>query len=230
MEPPCCARCLSASLHLPHSAAPHAPLPSRRVVAGTSLTAVLATAITSTATFMASGCVDPAASALVCAPAVLLAPVGARLASRLDCAALRRMLGYFLVLAAPLIPLKAWMFSGRGEQQAQQAQQVQQQPLDHATKGSNSSGGGGASSSSTGGSDGSSPGSDPGTSGGSWAEQLRQRLPRPPVAAGLLVAGGAAGFASGLLGIGGGTVGEAGGVAGGAQAPAWKGCGTSCIS
>ena len=38
---------------------------------------------------------------------MLTAPFGARLTSKLDCAALRRILGYFLLAAAPMVPLKA---------------------------------------------------------------------------------------------------------------------------
>lgn len=83
---------------------------ARRVVSGTSLAAVLATALSSAYTYSAAGCVELGAAALISPAAMLTAPLGARLTSRLDCTALRRILGYFLLAAAPLVPLKA----GRG--------------------------------------------------------------------------------------------------------------------
>jgi hypothetical protein len=43
---------------------------------------------------------------LISPAAMLTAPLGARLTARLNCTALRRILGYFLLAAAPLVPLK----------------------------------------------------------------------------------------------------------------------------
>lgn len=85
-----------------------------RVVSGTSLAAVLATAISSAYTYSSAGCVDLGAAALISPAAMLTAPFGARLTSRLDCTALRRILGYFLLAAAPLVPLKAGRGPGGG--------------------------------------------------------------------------------------------------------------------
>ena len=83
------------------------PLLPRRLVSGTSLAAVVSTAIASAYAYSSSGCVDLAAAALISPAAMLTAPLGARLTARLDCTALRRILGYFLLAAAPLVPLKA---------------------------------------------------------------------------------------------------------------------------
>jgi uncharacterized membrane protein YfcA len=41
------------------------------------------------------------------------APIGARMTARMDCAALRRTLAWFLAGAAPMVPLKAAVFRGR---------------------------------------------------------------------------------------------------------------------
>lgn len=159
-----------------------------RVLAGTSLTAVLATACVSTATFAAAGCIDAPASLLIFPPAVLLAPLGARYTSRLDCNGLKRLLGYFLCVAAPLVPLKAWLFAGRegGEEQAAGQETVAAADEGQAQPSGSSSGG----------------------SSGLAARLHSLQMPPPLTAAALVATGGAAGFASGLLGIGGGTIGK----------------------
>lgn len=84
---------------------------SQRLVSGTSLVAVLATAAAATKTYTAAGVVDPAAAALIGAGAVCTAPLGAWLTTRLDARALRRLLGWFLVSVAMLVPLKALLLS-----------------------------------------------------------------------------------------------------------------------
>ena len=83
----------------------------QRVVSGTSLAAVLSTALVSAATFAESGCVDPAAAAVISPVAMLTAPLGAKLTAKLNCTALRRTLGIFLLCVAPLVPLKAYLLS-----------------------------------------------------------------------------------------------------------------------
>lgn len=159
-----------------------------RVIAGTSLAAVLATAVTSTVTFVGADRIDYAASLLIAPPAILLAPLGARCTSRLNCAALKRLLGWFLLAAAPMVPLKAWIFASRADQA-----------------------GAGAGVEAAGAS--SPPGQPAGDSSGlaGWAAALRRDMPGPLTSALLVAAGGLAGFTSGLLGVGGGTVGECGG-------------------
>ena len=89
------------------------PIP-QRVVTGTSLIAVLSTAAVSTYNFSHAGLVDPTAAAIIGGAAMLSAPFGARLTTRLDCVQLRRVLAYFLLCAAPLVPLKAAVFHLRG--------------------------------------------------------------------------------------------------------------------
>ena len=82
---------------------------------GTSLIAVLSTAAVSTLNFSSGGCVDPAAAAILGCSAMLSAPLGAQLTTRMDCTSLRRLLAYFLLCAAPLVPLKAFIFKMREE-------------------------------------------------------------------------------------------------------------------
>ena len=89
------------------------PIP-QRVVTGTSLIAVLSTAAVSTYNFSHAGLVDPTAAAIIGGAAMLSAPFGARLTTRLDCVGRRRVLAYFLLCAAPLVPLKAAVFHLRG--------------------------------------------------------------------------------------------------------------------
>lgn len=55
-----------------------------RVVSGTSLVAVLATAAVGASTYWGSGAVEPSAAALIAAPAVVAAPFGAYLATHLN--------------------------------------------------------------------------------------------------------------------------------------------------
>ena len=88
------------------------PIP-QRIVTGTSLIAVLSTAAVSTYNFSQGGCVDPTAAAILGASAMLSAPIGAQLTTRMDCNQLRRLLAYFLLCAAPLVPIKAAVFMAR---------------------------------------------------------------------------------------------------------------------
>jgi uncharacterized membrane protein YfcA len=93
------------------------PIP-QRVITGTSLVAVLATASVSTVNFVQGGQIDFAAAAVVGAAAMVSAPLGARATAALDGIALKRALAYFLLCAAPLVPLKALAFAKRGETSA----------------------------------------------------------------------------------------------------------------
>ena len=86
------------------------PIP-QRVITGTSLVAVLATASVSTVNFVQGGQIDFAAAAVVGAAAMVSAPLGARATAALDAIALKRALAYFLLCAAPLVPLKALAFA-----------------------------------------------------------------------------------------------------------------------
>lgn len=83
----------------------------QRVLTGTSLGAVVSTALASGSVFISHESVDVGSAALIAGSAMLTAPFGARLTSRLDCRQLRKILAYFLFGAAPLVPLKAF-FSG----------------------------------------------------------------------------------------------------------------------
>jgi uncharacterized protein len=85
----------------------------QRLVSGTSLAAVVSTAAVSAATFAQSGCVDFAAAAIISPIAMLTAPLGANMTTKLNCTALRRILGLFLCAMAPLVPLKAVLLSDK---------------------------------------------------------------------------------------------------------------------
>ncbi|GAB4821436.1 hypothetical protein N2152v2_008482 [Parachlorella kessleri] len=103
----------------------------QRVVSGTSLAAVVSTALVSSATYAQGGLVDPLSALLISPVAMLAAPWGAKWTARLDCAALRRALGWFLLVAAPLVPLKAVLLQGREgslgvAQQGTAGQQIQE--------------------------------------------------------------------------------------------------------
>ena len=90
------------------------PIP-QRVITGTSLVAVLATASVSTVNFAQGGQIDFAAAAVVGAAAMVFAPLGARATAALDGVALKRALATFLLCAAPLVPLKALAFAKHGD-------------------------------------------------------------------------------------------------------------------
>lgn len=83
----------------------------QRLVSGTSLAAVLSTAVTSAGMYAQNQLVDIPAAMLIGSSAMIAAPFGARLTVRMDCSALRRTLGWFLVCVSPLIPLKAFLLS-----------------------------------------------------------------------------------------------------------------------
>jgi hypothetical protein len=114
------------------------------------------------------------------------------------------VLGYWLYFVAPLVPLKAFVFTNQQQQQqGQQAgdaqdhqhhQQQQQQPVLAVVTEVNSNPNPSSSSSSS--------------SGSSFSSRLLEQLQQPPSAkdAVLAATGGLAGFASGMSGIGGGTV------------------------
>jgi hypothetical protein len=108
---------------------------------------------------------------------------------------LRTMLGYWLYFVAPLVPLKAFLFSNQTEQQQQQQQQPQQLAEQGVQQQQQVPAQGLAIAASS------------SSSSSLWARIL-QELQQPPTSkdAALAATGSLAGFASGLLGIGGGTV------------------------
>ncbi|WIA20878.1 hypothetical protein OEZ85_005225 [Tetradesmus obliquus] len=174
------------------------PAVPQRIISGTSLAAVATTGATAGAVYWSSDCVDARSAAVLAATAVLTAPFGAKMTHRVDCQRLRTMLGYWLYFVAPLVPLKAFLFSNQQEQQQQQQQpqqqHEQQQPAQGAAAAATSSPQGCWASSSS--------------SSSSWGSRILQELQQPPSAkdAALAATGSLAGFASGMLGIGGGTV------------------------
>lgn len=95
------------------------PTIPQRLVSGTSLAAVISTAVVSASTFSNSGYVDVAAAVLIAPAAMVAAPMGAKMTSKMNCAALRRALGMFLMVVAPLVPLKAAILSARANSKDQ---------------------------------------------------------------------------------------------------------------
>ena len=149
----------------------------QRVLTGTSLGAVISTALASGSVFMSHDSVDVASASLIAASAILTAPFGARLTSRLDCRQLRKILGYFLLGAAPLVPLKAVLATSPegGDGAAEDEEERSAEPDDGIVA----------------------------TLVSSLEEQFRES---PLAAVQMLAIGGTAGLFSGLLGIGGGTI------------------------
>lgn len=85
----------------------------QRLISGTSLVAVVSTGVFSSINYAGASCVDLGAAACICATAVIMAPLGAHATSVLNCQALRRILGYFLLAVAPLVPLKTFITQQR---------------------------------------------------------------------------------------------------------------------
>ena len=90
------------------------PIP-QRVIVGTSLIAVLATASFASLNFYTAGAVDFVCAAVVGSAAFVFAPLGAMSTAKLNAQSLKRVLAYFLLLAAPLVPLKAYAFDAKSE-------------------------------------------------------------------------------------------------------------------
>lgn len=85
----------------------------QRLVSGTSLVAVVSTALASSYTYISHGVVDATAALVISCCAVLTAPLGANLTATLNATALKKILGYFLVAVAFLVPLKSFLFQNR---------------------------------------------------------------------------------------------------------------------
>lgn len=172
----------------------------QRLVSGTSLAAVVSTAVASAYTYSAQGCVDLGAAALISPAAMLTAPLGARLTARLNCTALRRILGFFLLAAAPLVPLKAYLLS-RDTAAAEES-------LAGATADAGGAAGGAAAAAAalpaTTAAAGPSSGASAPTELSTLVERIR--FPPPATSAVLVATGAVAGVASGLLGVGGGLI------------------------
>ncbi|KAI3424813.1 hypothetical protein D9Q98_008199 [Chlorella vulgaris] len=183
----------------------------QRLVSGTSLAAVLSTALVSAYTYSSSGCVDLASAMLISPAAMLTAPLGARLTARLNCTALRRILGYFLLAAAPLVPLKAYLLLSHPEQEEEPGTAT----ANNSSKTSSSSGTSLADALAAH----SAPASVAAVAAAAEPEVAavsppegaagmlaNLKFPAPATAAMLTATGAAAGLASGLLGVGGGVI------------------------
>lgn len=150
----------------------------QRVISGTSLAAVATCGAAAGSVYAANGAVDATSAAVLAAMAVGLAPLGARAAHAVDCNKLRRIMGYWLLFVAPLVPLKSYLMP-RARPSAV------------------------AAASSSGAAD--APASGPASAPPGISSSLTFRPLRGSDAF-LAATGAVAGFASGLLGIGGGTI------------------------
>ncbi|KAK3284891.1 hypothetical protein CYMTET_7483 [Cymbomonas tetramitiformis] len=174
----------------------------QRIVAASSLAAVISTGSVAAWNYHSNGSVDFGSAALLSVSAMATAPLGARLTSRMDCAALRKALGYFLLVAAPLVPLKAYLLHSLPKA----AEVAQGGALDQAAPtgptavdalGDNSWSEDSPSSTSA---------ARPEGTGGATFPAKALQWPGTTQSALLVAMGSVAGLASGLLGIGGGTL------------------------
>lgn len=161
------------------------PAIPQRLLSGTSLAAVLATAAAATPAYVSAGAVDAAAAAAVGGAALLAvrAGTGAALAARPR--ALRTALGAFLLVAAVLVPARTALLTLRGgDEEGEEIAAVEGEVGSVSAAAAATAA---AVSSAT-----------------SSSSSFSSLLDAPGRTAALLATGGAAGFASGLLGIGGG--------------------------
>ncbi|GLC42682.1 hypothetical protein PLESTB_001126800 [Pleodorina starrii] len=161
----------------------------QRVISGTSLAAVAATGSAAGYVYWSSGAVDLTSAGIISAAAIATVPLGARATHAVDCAALRRLLAYWLFAVAPLVPLKPVIqknFAGKGDQQATTAAAAAAETVTSAPPAAGEAGGGASGAAAA-------------------APEALWRALRGSDAV-LVATGAVAGFASGLLGIGGGTV------------------------
>ena len=156
-----------------------------RHASATSLVAVVGTGLVSAVLYASHGQADVYAAGILAAAAMLTAPAGARATMRISHATLKRIMGLFLMLVAPTVPLKDLLFrSPETPARAPTAAEVSSQPDLGSASRSNL------------GSSGSSNFGLLAMEGGSQAAY----------ACALVATGSCAGFLSGLLGIGGGII------------------------
>jgi len=165
------------------------PAIPQRLLSGTSLAAVVATAAAATPAYVSAGAVDAAAAAAVGGAALLAVRAGAGAALAARPRALRTALGAFLLVAAVLVPARTALLTLRGAGDEEGGR------------------GGGEEEGAASASDAASPVSSSSSlppAAAAAAAAPASLLDAPGRTAALLATGAAAGFASGLLGIGGG--------------------------
>mmetsp|Transcript_7980 Transcript_7980/g.21898 ORF Transcript_7980/g.21898 Transcript_7980/m.21898 type:complete len:306 (+) Transcript_7980:36-953(+) len=86
---------------------------SQHAAHGTSLVAVVSTGIGGCASYASHGQVDWSAACAIAASASLSAIAGARATSALSGATLKRLMGFFMMAVAPLVPLKEYIVAAR---------------------------------------------------------------------------------------------------------------------
>lgn len=161
-----------------------------RHASATSLVAVLGTGVVSAVLYGLQGQVDLVGAAILASASVLSAPAGARMTMKINNTRLKTLMGLFLMLLAPAVPLKEAFLMKSADTSTDAAKELQA-PEAAAGEGE--------------------------ASGGIFqaAKGLIEKSPgfmalpsdqQPVYAASLVVTGGLAGFLSGLLGIGGGMI------------------------
>eukprot|EP01023_Acetabularia_acetabulum_P045096 TRINITY_DN4562_c0_g2_i1.p2 TRINITY_DN4562_c0_g2~~TRINITY_DN4562_c0_g2_i1.p2 ORF type:complete len:352 (-),score=69.78 TRINITY_DN4562_c0_g2_i1:836-1891(-) len=103
----------------------HKTIP-QRVISGTSLAAVISTGCSASYTYGSNGFVDPIYALIIAVSAVMTAPLGARFTKQVDSNTLRKILGYFLIAVAPLVPIKQILFSNKQEAETENAEETTQ--------------------------------------------------------------------------------------------------------
>ena len=158
-----------------------------RHASATSLVAVVGTGLVSAVLYASHGQADVYAAGILAAAAMLTAPAGARATMRISHATLKRIMGLFLMLVAPTVPLKDLLFRSpgtAGRAPTPTATDVPSQP-----------------------DMGSASRSDLGSSGSSnFGILAMEGGSQAAYACALVATGSCAGFLSGLLGIGGGII------------------------
>lgn len=92
------------------------PSLAQRIISGTSLATNVTTGVVSGAVYGSFGSVDLTSSLVIALSAVATAPLGSLMAHRLPSSKLKRILGYWLLAVAPLIPLKNFLLKGKTQE------------------------------------------------------------------------------------------------------------------
>eukprot|EP01024_Parvocaulis_polyphysoides_P038092 TRINITY_DN340_c0_g1_i5.p2 TRINITY_DN340_c0_g1~~TRINITY_DN340_c0_g1_i5.p2 ORF type:complete len:353 (+),score=72.99 TRINITY_DN340_c0_g1_i5:178-1236(+) len=106
----------------------HKTIP-QRMISGTSLAAVISTGCSASYTYGSNGFVDPMYALIIAVSAVVTAPLGARMTKAVDSLTLRKILGYFLIAVAPLVPIKQYLFSNKSEAETEEEAESAQPKL-----------------------------------------------------------------------------------------------------
>lgn len=103
----------------------------QKVAAGNSLVAVTAVAIAGASSFYSADSVDLSIALPLTVTATMFTPVGARLASIVDASVLRKMLGAFMMILAPALPLRDSITHRNASPQSTKSHASDLTPLEH---------------------------------------------------------------------------------------------------